>query len=318
MNKIFLRPLCLLLASLVCGLAHAAALPEGLTLIPGHFEASSQPDGNSLLIRTPAGLLLMDSGRHASHTEAVLAAARAQGQPVVAVVNSHWHLDHVGGNPRVRAAYPEAKVYASAAIVDAQQGFLARYREQLLDAIAHGTDPRQTQAWHDEVALIDAGPALRPDVTVTGPLTLDLGGRRIELHLQKDAATAGDVWLYDPASATLAAGDLVTLPVPFLDTACPQGWNEALKALAAMPFKQLVPGHGPVLSAAEFKRYQSAYEGLLSCAATEAAASECARAWTASLEGLIAEADKARVLPMLDYYFKSRLRSAPAPECRRP
>ena len=136
--------------------------------------------------------------------------------------------------------------------------------------------------------------------------------------MQAQAATAGDVWLFDPASATLAAGDLVTLPVPFLDTACPQGWSEALKALAATPFQQLVPGHGPVLSSAEFRRYQAAYDGLLACAASDASVTDCAQGWTNALEGLIAEADKPRVAPMLDYYFKSRLRAAPAPECRPP
>jgi len=29
----------------------------------------------------------------------------------------------------------------------------------------------------------------------------------------------------------LIAGDLVTLPVPFLDTACPNGWRKALDTL---------------------------------------------------------------------------------------
>ncbi len=45
---------------------------------------------------------------------------------------------------------------------------------------------------------------------------------------------------------------------------------------------------------------------------------DCARGWTAAVEGLIAETDKPRVRPMLDYYFKSRLRTAPAPECHHP
>ena len=303
---------------IACGLignAQAAMLPDGLTLIPGAYPPGQQPDGNSLLIRTDDGLLLFDTGRHASHTQAVIDAAKTQQLPIVAVVNSHWHLDHVGGNPRIRAAFPKVKVYASAAIVAAQQGFLAGYRTQLVDAIADSKNPAQIQSWRDEIALIDAGPALRPDVTVAGPLTLNLGGRRLELHLQAKAATAGDVWLYDPKSATLVAGDLVTLPVPFLDTACPQGWNDALQALSDTPFKQLVPGHGPLLDTAQFQRYRSAYTGLLACAASQAEVSACARDWTQALDGLISDAEKPRVLPMLDYYFKTRLRAEPAPEC---
>ena len=48
--------------------------------------------------------------------------------PIVAIVNSHWHLDHVSGNAALRAAYPRAQVYASDAIRDAMHGFLADYR----------------------------------------------------------------------------------------------------------------------------------------------------------------------------------------------
>ena len=51
--------------------------------------------------------------------------------PVVAIVNSHWHLDHVSGNAALRAAYPRAQVYASDAIDGAMRGFLADYRRQL-------------------------------------------------------------------------------------------------------------------------------------------------------------------------------------------
>jgi glyoxylase-like metal-dependent hydrolase (beta-lactamase superfamily II) len=309
------RTLPLALVAVCACSAPAAPLPENFTMIPGRFQPGQQPDGNSLLIRTEEGLLLVDTGRHRAHTQAILDAAQAQHLPIVAVVNSHWHLDHVGGNPRVRAAFPDVRVYASAAILAAQQGFLADYRAQLSQAIEQTRDAAQQQSWRDEIALIDAGPALRPDVTVTGPLALKLGGSVFELHLAEHAATAGDVWLYDPASATLAAGDLVTLPVPFLDTACPQGWSSALKSLAAMPFKQLVPGHGPVLDAAQFKRYQAAYDGLLACAASLAGVADCARDWNAALDDLVAASDKPRVLPMLDYYFKTRLRAEPAPEC---
>ena len=46
-------------------------------------------------------------------------------QPVVAIVNSHWHLDHSGGIATLREAYPGVQVYASNAIDNALPGFLA-------------------------------------------------------------------------------------------------------------------------------------------------------------------------------------------------
>ena len=57
---------------------------------------------------------------------------------------------------------------------------------------------------------------------------LTLGGRKMDVSLAPDGPTAGDVWLYDPVSRIAAVGDLVTLPVPFLDTACVAGWKSAL------------------------------------------------------------------------------------------
>jgi hypothetical protein len=39
---------------------------------------------------------------------------------------------------------------------------------------------------------------------------------------------------------TLVAGDLVTLPVPFLDTAKPLVWKEALARLSKVKFERLV------------------------------------------------------------------------------
>ena len=55
-----------------------------------------------------------------------------------------------------------------------------------------------------------------------------IAGRIVDVHLAKFAATEGDVWLYEPKSKTVIAGDLVVGLVPFMDTACPEGWSKAL------------------------------------------------------------------------------------------
>ena len=126
-------------AALLLLLATAAAAPPGgrpaavevapgVWLLPGGFAPGAQPDGNTVLFSAPGGLVVVDTGRHAAHADAVLALARAAGAPIAAVVNTHWHLDHVGGNPRLRAAYPALRVHASRAIEGARTGFLAAYR----------------------------------------------------------------------------------------------------------------------------------------------------------------------------------------------
>src|SRR4051812_20421758 len=120
----------------ISGLAPGASeLAPGVDLIPGKFAAGTQPDGNTVVFTTTDGLVVFDTGRHPEHTQQIVDFANAAKKPVVAIVNSHWHLDHVGGNVLLRAKYPGVRVYASSAIEDAMHGFLASYHGQLEDAI---------------------------------------------------------------------------------------------------------------------------------------------------------------------------------------
>jgi glyoxylase-like metal-dependent hydrolase (beta-lactamase superfamily II) len=126
------------------------------------------------------------------------------------------------------------------------------------------------------------------------------------------AVTAGDLWVYEPKTRTLVAGDLVTFPVPFLDTACASGWSAALTHLEAVPFSTLVPGHGAPMSRTEFGTWRSAFDGLLACAASDAAGSSCAEGWVKALDELLPAADHRRARGMIGYYLQQHLRAAPA------
>jgi glyoxylase-like metal-dependent hydrolase (beta-lactamase superfamily II) len=325
-----LRPLAALaLACLVaaCALTSstkppAARLPvpaggERLTadavLLPGAYVLGQQPDGNSVLLAGPDGLVVFDTGRHAAHAQAILDAATRAGRPIVAIVNSHWHLDHVGGNPRLRAAHPQLQVYASPAIEAAMGGFLKTYRRQLTDALAQAKGAQEQATYRTEIALIDSGRALYPDVRITAPGQRTLAGRRFHVGFEKDAVTAGDVWLLDREHRLLVAGDLVTLPAPFLDTACPKRWQAALARLEAQPFDRLVPGHGPVLDRAGVARYRRGFDALLACAATKAPAGECIAGWHREVDPLLRGAKEREAADaLLKYYLGQVLRGPDA------
>lgn len=309
----------LLVALALAGLAAPVAAEEivpGVELVRGEFVPGRQPDGNSVLLRGSEGWVVVDTGRHEEHTRAVLAAAKAGGAPIVAVVNSHWHLDHVSGNALIRREVPGVRVYASGAIVEARKGFLADYRRQLEGALAGEAPEAQKAEWREEMARIDAGDAFVPDEIVTASGTRALAGREIRIELVEKAVTAGDLYLFDPATATLIAGDLVTFPVPFLDTACPANWRAALDRLAKEPFARLVPGHGPVLDRAGFERYRQAFGGLLGCAASGAPVAACAAAWTDDLGPLLEGSDPAFVRSLLDYYVGQVLRAGAERDAR--
>jgi len=262
----------------------------GVWLVPGGIPPNRQPDGNSVLFDGPAGLVVVDTGRHSWQREAIVALARSQQKKIVAIVNTHWHLDHVSGNPDLRTAYPGLRVYASDAIDAALAGF---FPSSVRDSTAYLDDPQVPQETRDDIRgdllTIRNGAALRPDEVISTSGQMKLGGRPLRVNLAHDAATAGDVWLYDAKTRVAVLGDLVTLPAPFLDTACPEGWQAALRQVAATPFEVAIPGHGGLLTRAQFLLYQAAFGAFISCSNSARPQDECATAWTDSIRTLLAD-----------------------------
>lgn len=286
-------------------------LAPGVDLLPGRFVPNVQPDGNTVVLQAAKGLIVVDTGRHPEHTQAILDLAARERVPVAAIVNTHWHLDHVGGNPTLRKRFPESRVYASGALAGALKGFLADYRAQLQAMIDKTPDARSQAPWRAELTIIDSGPALGPDEVVTASGEPTIAGRRLKIGLESHAVTAGDVWLFDPGTRVLAAGDLVTLPVPFLDTACPSGWRAALGHLHAIDFAVLVPGHGAPMARKQFETYRSAFDRLLSCAASQREREECITGWVQDAATLLTTEDPAFVRSLVGYYV-DQLRADPA------
>jgi glyoxylase-like metal-dependent hydrolase (beta-lactamase superfamily II) len=293
-------------------LAAAIEAGPGVLLIPGSFVPGQQPDGNSVIFVGKEKLLVVDTRRHASHTEEIVALSKKMYSPVVDIVNTHWHLDHIGGNALLRREFPKVRIYASPALAEARRGFLENYRKQLEGAIAQTSDPAQKETYTTELHLVESADQLAPDVVITKSQKMALGGRRVELHLEKNAVTAGDLWIYEPFSRVLVSGDLVTLPVPFLDTACPAGWSAALDHLARKKFDVLIPGHGAPMSRADFDTYRTAYHHLIACSASTAEKQTCIDGWMTDAAPLLKDEKPEFVRSLLDYYVGNVLRGDPA------
>jgi len=293
----------------VPALGGTADLGRGARLVSGGaYVLGEQPDGNSIVIHAPRGAIVIDTGRHPAHLDAVMAEAAVGGKPLAAVINTHWHLDHVGGNPAIRRAHPGVPIYATDAIQGALAGFLANYRRQLEEQIAAQPDADKQQPSRAEIALIDSGQALAPDHVVSQSGPLQLAGRRLELHVERNAHTGGDIWIVDPAARLVIAGDLVVLPTPFLDTSCPAHIASALDRIATVRFDRLAPGHGPALTRVEFDRYRAAYANLLACANSAATTQTCAAGWRGDLGSLLPEADHKTADALIGYYMGAILR----------
>jgi glyoxylase-like metal-dependent hydrolase (beta-lactamase superfamily II) len=302
----------LALAGIFYGVCASAAslIAPGTYLVEGETTPNRQPDGNSIIIVAPRGLIVFDTGRHKEHAQRLLDFAREQNRPIAAIINSHWHLDHVGGNPLLRAAFPDIRVYASSAIDAAREGFLADYRAQLVTEMAQSAKkPEAQESMRAEIALIDEGAALGPTETITSSGPVNIAGRGLQLHLESHAVTAGDVWVFDPETRVLLAGDLVTLPAPLFESACPARWRASLAQLEKVPFDWLVPGHGAPMHKPEFMAYRKAFSKLLDCAAGNAGKNDCIDGWSSDASALITSSkDASYARTLIRYYLDNYLR----------
>lgn len=264
-------------------------IAPGVHLLRGAILPDRGPDGNTVIFDAPEGLVVIDTGRHAWHSDAILAFAAARDRPIVAIVNTHWHLDHSSGNGRLKAAYPAARVYTTRAVerVLAADGFLARNLEgarPMLDDPALGAIRREEVQIF--VATMEEQDDLRADVAVERSGTLKLAGKAFEVRVTDRAVTDADLWLIDPASGIAVIGDLVTFPVPFFETACPRQWQCALDEVLAARFDRAIPGHGEPMTQAQLATYRDAFSAFVDCVHTDADANSCATTWADGIASL--------------------------------
>ncbi len=278
------------------------------------------PDGNTVVLVGPAGLVVVDTGRHAWHSDGILAFAAVRRLPIVAIINTHWHLDHSSGNGRVKAAHPAARVYTTTAVSEAiaPGGFLAR---NLIAAFGSPVDPNMPAVRREEreifIGTMNAADALRPDVPVDRSGPLIFAGRRLEVRVTKDAVTAADLWIFDEKTGVAVLGDLVTLPAPFFETACPAHWEATLDDVWATPFTLAVPGHGNPMSRAQFDAYRRAFRAFRACVNSETDAKECGAGWTRHARQFVTtEAERREATSYAAYYVDFLRRNGGAsPDC---
>jgi glyoxylase-like metal-dependent hydrolase (beta-lactamase superfamily II) len=282
-------------------------LAPGIELLRGAILPGRGPDGNTVVFDAPEGLVVVDTGRHDWHSDAILALARDRKRPIVAIVNTHWHLDHSSGNGRLKAAFPGAPVYATNAVdrALAEGGFLDR---NLASAQPMLDDPGVSNEQKAEVRVFIATMAesgvLRPDVVLARDERRKLGGRELDIHVTNGAVSDADVWLFDRDSGIAVIGDLVTLPAPFFETACPARWREALDAVWAVPFTRAIPGHGEPMTRAGFDAWRHSFNAFLDCAAGTTEPGQCAAAWSDGIAGLVGpgEGERKAAKAYAEYY----------------
>jgi quinoprotein relay system zinc metallohydrolase 1 len=200
-------------------------------VVEGRLEDFSFSNGgnivNTAFIATPAGVVVIDSGPSRRYGEQLLAAIRkVSDKPVVKVLLTHHHPDHFLGNQ----AFPPAALAALPATIQGLQAEGGAFTENMY---------RLNGDWMRDTEMVLPTQALTPGI-------LEIGGHRLEL-LALEGHTRADLAILDHSTGVLFGGDLVFHQrAPTTPHARLGPWIASLDRLAALPFRVLVPGHGPL------------------------------------------------------------------------
>ncbi|MBA1202625.1 quinoprotein relay system zinc metallohydrolase 1 [Pseudomonas capeferrum] len=205
---------------------------ENTWVLVGSTDNFSRDNGgnivNTAFIVSEAGVVVIDTGPSLRYGQALRRAiARVTDRPVAQVLLTHHHPDHALGNQ---------------AFADVPIAALAHTREQLAeegDALAENLY-RMVGDWM-------RGTQVHLPTLTSEPGLHVFGSHRLRL-LAMAGHSRADLAILDETTGVLFAGDLLfhdrapTTPhSPGLDV-----WQEDLARLQVLPWKIVVPGHGPV------------------------------------------------------------------------
>lgn len=203
---------------------------RSITQISGDLYRFQNNFHYSVFLVTPEGIIATDP-INADAARWLKAELQKQfGQSVKYLVYSHDHVDHVSGG----------EVFADTAIV-----------------VAH------KNAKADIVG--EQRPTAVPAITFTDALTIELGGKSVELSYVGRGHSDNMIVMRFPAERVLFAVDFIpikTVAWKSLTDAYIPDWIEAIKVVEGMDFDILAPGHGALGSVADATAFRGYMEAL--------------------------------------------------------
>ncbi len=149
-------------------------------------------------------------------------------KPILYVINTHVHPDHIFGNAAFNKDKPQFVGHEKLATA-------MQLRKEAYDKL-------NLKYMGDEAK---GSEIVTPTLPIKAATDLDLGDRKLTVTPYPTAHTNTDVSVIDSKTSTLFTGDLLFIErTPVLEGDI-KGLIAAIDALKTYPVKQVVPGHGP-------------------------------------------------------------------------
>jgi quinoprotein relay system zinc metallohydrolase 2 len=150
-------------------------------------------------------------------------------KPILYVINTHVHPDHIYGN---------------AAFSEDQPVFVGHHKLAGAMELRKDIYTRMHESWLG--AEFEGSTMIKPTLSVEDEMTLDLGDRQLKLQAYPVAHTNTDLTVTDSKTGTLWTGDLLFVErTPSIDGDI-KGWIAVTEQLGKLQSKLAIPGHGPV------------------------------------------------------------------------
>ncbi|GCE51436.1 putative sulfatase/cyclase [Thermosporothrix hazakensis] len=210
---------------------HLHEVAEGITAcVQGRGEMGVS---NASFVLEQGRACVIDTLTFPAMAQHMAAEIKQRGARVDLVINTHHHIDHIGGN----AVFAEAQIFAHPT---------ARH---IMQAVGHPV------ALYDRLMPAFKGRFAAQPQVLPEPLPPDLripqAGELLTFHA---AHTPVDLAVWFPGPRVLLAGDLAFFGVvPLAIHGLISGWVEALSHLLALQPVTVVPGHGYIGTADDLR-----------------------------------------------------------------